>query len=134
MIVQPAQQTVAGSRVVLPSINTVSGASISNKSSDSVTLETDDGFYNIKATGDPGSVTRVFQKLQDGMGGSKMAVVGNKAVTSTGGGATVAADAAAASAAKEAANEAKVKAKEQELEAKKKADAEKLENEKKAAK
>lgn len=40
--------------------NVVQNAAIANKNSDSVTLETDDGFYNIKATGDPSAVSRVF--------------------------------------------------------------------------
>ena len=47
----------------MPGISNVQGASVAKNAGDSVTLETDNGFYDIKATGDPGAVTRVFQKL-----------------------------------------------------------------------
>ena len=105
-----------------------------------MSLETDDGFYNIKATGDPQAVTKVFQKLNDSMGcgakqggagGAKQAGVPSVAM---GPNADQITATATANAVKEAANEAKVKAKEEELNAKKKADTEKLENDKKKAK
>ena len=94
-----------------------------------MTLETDDGFFNIKATGDPNAVSKVFSKLEESMGpktGAKKA--GMSTIPGAGGSDS---GIAAMTAAKAAADEAKTKAKEDELEKKKKADTEKLESEKK---
>lgn len=117
--------------------NVVQGASISNKTSDQVTLETDDGFFNIKAMGEPSAVSRVFEKLQSSLGAKPTQAQGTTTtgtvVKPTPTEATNAAAASAANAAKEAAVESKLKAKEEELEKKKKAEEEKLATEKKKA-
>lgn len=43
-----------------------------------MSLESDDTFGTIKATGDPSAVTKVFQKLEDSMGGAKCGAAGKK--------------------------------------------------------
>ena len=93
-----------------------------------MSLETDDGFYNIKATGDSQAVTKVFQKLNEGMGcGAKQVAAGGAKQAGVPAAAMgpstdqITAN-ATANAIKEAANDAKVKAKEEELNSKKKAD------------
>ena len=117
--------------------NVVQGATVSNKASDQVTLETDDGFFNIKAMGEPNAVSKVFEKLQSSMGAqpakSQGTTTTGTVVKPTPTDATTAAAASAANAAKDAAVEAKLKAKEDELEKKKKAEEEKLATDKKKA-
>ena len=125
------------------STSNVVGATVVNpkvSSPDTVTLETDDGFFNIKASGDPTAVSKVFSKLEDSMGkgkGGARGVVGG-AVGTVGGVDPNAANTAkmvagvqAAAGAKEAASEAKTKAAEDKLDLKKKADEAKVETDKK---
>ena len=116
--------------------NVVQGATIANKNTDQVTLETDDGFFNIKATGEAGPVSRVFEKLQSSMGATKLpspTQAQGSGGTTTRPATDVANAANAANAAKEAAVDAKLKAKEDELEKKKKVEEEKLATDKKKA-
>lgn len=127
------QQVIKPATVTTP--NVVQGANIANKSADQVTLESDDGFYNVRVTGEGSAVSRVFEKLQSSMGAKLPAQSPTQAQSpaqAQGAGALKTTQ-DAMSAAKDAAVDAKVKAKEEELEKKKKAEEEKLATDKKKA-
>lgn len=127
-IATPIVTNTAAAPIVVPSMQ---GPTVAQKNSDHVTLSTDDGFNNIKATGDSSAVTKVFQKLEDSFGNKSLGVTNKALPVTTPAGVKAAVQPSQTAVAIQAINDAKIKTKEDEQEKKLKNDKEKLESDKK---